>query len=114
MIDTKLAGAVAMAIAFALSPAQAQETAVSPAIDASQSTGEETAEDEIIVVEGEIDPMDKEICGYERPTGSNFPKKVCRTRRQIEQDRELAIRFKDELDRLRQAADMTALARPSE
>ena len=42
---------------------------------------------------------DKLICEYERPVGSNIPRKVCRTQAQIDREREAAQEKMRELSR---------------
>jgi hypothetical protein len=46
------------------------------------------------------DDKERKVCRMEKATGSNMPKRVCRTVAQIEQDQRNAERFRDQQNRM--------------
>lgn len=52
--------------------------------------------------EAEADPGDEQICTEERTTGSNVTRTVCRSRSQVERDREDAQQFNAKTGRMLQ------------
>lgn len=55
------------------------------------SATDTVAEDGLVYNEPAMDP-NQLVCKRQRPVGSHIPRRVCRTRAQIEQDREAALR----------------------
>ena len=55
------------------------------------SANDTVPDDGLVYNEPAMDP-NQVICKRQRPAGSHIPRRVCRTRAQIEQDREAALR----------------------
>ena len=71
----------------------------------SQPAPARAADDEEIVVEGEVPKEKRKICTMRTDTGSIMPKRVCRTVAQIEADERAARDMVDRLNRDREARD---------
>ncbi len=67
-----------------------------------------------IVVEGEKPTKDRVVCRSERVTGSIMPKRVCRSERQAEADRERGLAYREALMALADEQRETRLIRDSQ
>jgi len=62
------------------------------ACSGNETVTDQTADDETVAYEFPRYDPDEVICKRQRPVGSHVPKMVCRTRRQMELDREAVYR----------------------
>ncbi|MBT8143301.1 MAG: hypothetical protein KJO55_01290 [Gammaproteobacteria bacterium] len=86
------AAAVAVALtACATTPEPTRVAAATPATEAAKATAEMTQEEKVAAYnEQQADKKDKVICRTVTPTGSHRKKTICRTVKEIDEDRDSA------------------------
>src|SRR5688572_26476735 len=78
---------------------------------ANPTAPEEDADDEQIVVEGEVPKEKRRVCEVRTGTGSIMPKRVCRTLAQVEEDERVARESMDRFSRDRETRDTIQASR---